>query len=339
MSRRRAAYFVQRADYAGRPFDDGILGALDDAGFEVDYFTPNEVEYRRAWLQRQLLHASRWRAYDVFLGSADLPMAFAGALAALARKPVVTACDEIYIGGYAGIASGLWKPLVRQAMRQSAFTIITDRVRIPLQREYAGLPASHEFVEYPCCFSTPYDGPRAAREGDRFVLSLTGAFAWWTGAQWAVPLAGRDGIELLVQPGGPPDAAVDALLRRADGVIYKPERVSYREAAAITATADASFVCYLTPFPEFRHMGVSSQKLCTSLWVGVPVIAARQESFAFVEELRCGVLIDRAEDLPGAVARICEDREGYRTRALAAVDTYVRPAEKRRALAARFARL
>ena len=38
--RKRAAYFQLRADYFGRPFDDGIVKALDAAGYDVDEHAP-----------------------------------------------------------------------------------------------------------------------------------------------------------------------------------------------------------------------------------------------------------------------------------------------------------
>src|SRR5688572_26204816 len=123
----RAAFFELRADYFGRPFEDGVLRALLEAGFEVDLFAPDgelpqtiypssvrrlSIEYRRGWLQRHLCFA-RWRAYDLFLGTADIPMAFAGIVSSLVRRPCVTAADEIFVGGYEGSALGSWKRLSR----------------------------------------------------------------------------------------------------------------------------------------------------------------------------------------------------------------------------------
>ena len=85
--RKRAAYFQLRADYFGRPFDDGIVKALDAAGYDVDVYAPAgsvcldplppyvrrfEVEFRRAWLTRELRHPAKWRRYDLFLGNPDL---------------------------------------------------------------------------------------------------------------------------------------------------------------------------------------------------------------------------------------------------------------------------
>lgn len=345
----RAAYFQLRADYFGRPMDDGILRALLGAGFDVDVFAPDgdleqqeygdrvrrrSAQYRRSWLQ-QNLGRRRWREYDLFLGTADLPMAFAGVLARLAGRPVVTVCDEIYLGGYRGEASLYWKSLTRWAMRRARFTIITDEVRIPLQREYAALSARHEFIPFPSSYATPYDG-RTREEARRalgieeswLVVSTTGAARPENGTHWLVRIAGHDGIRLMIQTAGRPDPVTDSLLTRLDHAIYLPERVGFRQSAETTVAADIGGVFYLSPKPQFQKMGVSSQKLGMTLWLGIPVVATRQESFSFIEEFRCGELIEREDELPGALARIRERRDEYAANALRATAEYVRPAER-----------
>ncbi|HUP61197.1 MAG TPA: hypothetical protein VNA69_12335 [Thermoanaerobaculia bacterium] len=347
---RKAAFFELRADYLGRPFEDGIIRALGDAGFEVDVFAPGaplDVEYRRAWLQRELLRPSRWRAYDLFLGTADIPMAFAGVLSALARRPCVTAADEIFVGGYEGHALGMWKKLAPWGMRRAAFTILTDLCRTPLQREYARLPADHEFLSYPSCYAFPYAGPsrEEARRAlgiapDDFVLSFTGTFTANNGAHWIVRLLDAiPDLRVLVQPAGLTDEVTNAQLARDPRIIHRPERLGWTESMQLTVAADAGIVFYLSPKPQFQLMGVSSQKLCTALWLGMPVIATRQPSFAFIEEYRCGELVSDERELPAAIARILERREEYARGARRAVDEFIRPGEKLRLLAERFRRV
>jgi glycosyltransferase involved in cell wall biosynthesis len=354
---RRAAYFEARADYFGRPLDDGILRALLANGFDIDVYAPNgdlpqtlypanvrrlPVEYRRAWLQRHMARRS-WREYDLFLGTTDLPMAFAGTIAKLAGRPSVTVVDEIYLGGYEGLATTLyWKKLSQWAMRRAAFTIITDEVRIPLQREYASLPPQHEFLLYPCAYPTPYAGrsPAAAREalgiaGGDFLLSSTGAFTSANACDWLVRLCNGD-VRSLIQTGGRPDPVLDSLLQRLSGPLYFPERLEWRESTEITVAADAAAALYLSPKSQFQAMGISSQKLCTALWLGIPVIATRQNSFRFIDQYRCGELIDREEELPGAIGRIRENREEYAANAGRAMREYVRAEERLQALTERF---
>lgn len=358
---RRAAYFELREDYFGRAFDDGILRALHGAGFETDVFAPGgarpqtlypgvrrlEVEYRRSWLQS---HLRLGRSYDLLLGTADIPMAFAGALAAVARRPTVVACDEIFIGGYEGDARSYWKSLTRAAMRRAELTVITDLVRVPLQREYASLPPDHEFIQYPTCFSEPFrdDSRAAARRqlgiGDEeFVVSFTGAFSTANGADWVLRLLdAMPDVRAMIQTAGRPDAVLDAFLtrlHREGRAIYLPDRLEYRESMELTAAADAGLALYLSPKPQFQHMGVSSQKLCAYLRLGIPVVVTRQDSFAFIDRFRCGEQVNGEEELLQALVRIRAERETYALHATRALDEHVRPVERLRELTARFAEL
>jgi glycosyltransferase involved in cell wall biosynthesis len=351
-----AAFFQLKANYFGRAFDDGIIRALIACGYDVDIYAPNgdqpqaifgsnvrrlAVDYRRSWLQS---HRSLARRYDLFIGTADMPMAFAGVLAAIGRRPSVVASDEIYIGGYEGEALLYWKSITRWAMRRADLTIITDDLRIPLQREYAGLRGHHRFVSYPCCYVDPYRG-RSREEArralgiadDELVLSFTGHLIEGNGAHLMIRLLDRTGpkVRVLVQTGGRPDVVTDALMRRLehDGrVIYLPDRVAWSEAPQITIAADASFVFYVTSMPDFQNLGTSSTKLCTSLWIGVPAIATWQPSFAFVNEMQCGVTFNREEELDAAIEQLRGNRERFAANTGRAVAEHIRPAEHLRDL-------
>jgi glycosyltransferase involved in cell wall biosynthesis len=348
----RAAFFELKASYFGRAFDDGILRALTACGYEVDVYAPDgelpqriygpnvhrlSVDYRRSWITS---HLSLARRYDLFLGTSDLPMAFAGVFAALGRRRSVMVSDEIYIGGYEGMARLYWDPIARRAMRRADLTILTDMLRVPLQRQYAGLgDKPRRFVSYPCCYSEPYRG-RSREEArralgiadDELVLSFTGSFTERNGAQWLVRLIDRTGpkVRVLVQTGGRPDAITDALLTHLDRqgrVLYRPDRVEWLEAPEITIAADVSCVFYLTSMPDFQNLGASSQKLCTSLWIGVPVLATWQPSFAFIDNLQCGVTFDGEEQLDAALARLTADRPRFAANTTPAVTTHIRPTE------------
>jgi glycosyltransferase involved in cell wall biosynthesis len=352
----RAAFFQLNAAYFGRAFDDGIVRALLTRGYEVDLYAPDgerpqhrydsgvrrlAVDYRRAWLLRNLRLAYQ---YDLFIGTIDVPMAFAGVLAALGRKPSIVAADELYIGGYEGNAFLYWNAITRWAMRRADLTIITDRLRIPLHRQYARASSEQQFVGYPCCYAEPYGGRTRAEArrmlgiaDDDFVLSCTGAFSEHNGAHWIIRLLDRSDARLrvLVQPGGRPAAMTDALLEhlQSEGrVIYRPNRVEWTEAPQITMAADASCVFYLSPKPDFQNLGASSTKLCTSLWIGVPVIATKQPSFAPIDELRCGVTFEGESELDDAIAHMRRDRELYAANTARAVREWLRPEESFREL-------
>ena len=361
MARRRAAYFQPRADYFGRPFDDGIIRGLLDAGYDVDVYAPDwgepqdvypnavhrlDVEYRRGWLLRNVGRA-RWRRYDLFLGNPDLGTACAAVLALAARRPFVNAVDEIYVGGYEGPALGWWKSAARWGEGRASFTIITDLCRASLQRGYAGLGSRHRFLQYPSCFSEAYTGPGrdTVRAGlgiqqNEFVVALAGALTPGNGADWVFREIDALGGRLLIQPGVRAEPVLEALserLVREGRATLLSDRVSYHRAAELTMAADASLALYRSPKPQFQAMGVSSQKVCVSLWLGIPLVATRQPSFDFIERFGCGVLIDGEEQLAAAVAKIKSDPQPYSAGARRAVEEYVQPGLRRTHLAEAFA--
>jgi glycosyltransferase involved in cell wall biosynthesis len=361
--RRRAAYVQLRPEYFGRPFDDGVLRALLGAGYDVDLFAPDGegeqslypanvrrfgIEFSRRWLTANL-GRRRWREYDLFLGNPDLGTATAALLATFARRPFVNACEEIFVGGYSGRALGWWRSAARWGARRARFTILTDLCRVDLQREYADLPAGHEFVPLPTCFSEPYRG--ASREDvrrvlgiadDEMVISVTGALTGWNGFHWVVEQLDRLGGRLLVQPGVPTDPIVDALLRRLESerkVVYRPEVLPWPRTVELTSAADVGLVLYLSPKPQFQQMGVSSQKLNLYLWLGTPVVARRQPSFEFLRQCGAGELIENAGELPGALARVAANRAELARGARRAIEEYVQPAARVKRLEEAFARL
>lgn len=360
---RRAAYVQLRADYFGRPFDDGIIRALLAAGYEVDIYAPDgdlpqdvypatvrryTVEFRRSWLAANA-GRSRWRRYGLFLGNPDLGSACAAVLARAVSRPFVNACEEVYFGGYEGSAIGWWRTLARWAARRARFTVITDLCRAGIQREYAGLGAAHRFLPYPSCYPIAYAGPdrgevrRGLRiSNDESVLSVSGALTEGNAAHWILGELDRIRGRLLIQPGNRPDAVLETLVARLANegrATYLPERVPWLRAAELTAAADTGTALYLSPKPQFQLMGVSSQKLGTCLWLGIPVVATRQPSFEFIRDFGCGVLIDRREELAGAIEAIRSDAARFSAGAARAVAEYVRPAEKVAALTEAFASL
>jgi len=74
-TKRRAAYFLARPDYFGRPLDDGVIRALLKADFMVDVFVPGEVCQQTIypsdvnllqvrlpdWLALEHINPGRWR--------------------------------------------------------------------------------------------------------------------------------------------------------------------------------------------------------------------------------------------------------------------------------------
>jgi hypothetical protein len=220
-------------------------------------------------------------------------------------------------------------------MRRAAMTVIPEPEQIPLQREHAGLNGSHPFVVYPCCFSEPYRGPSREEMRHRLgigasdiALALTAELIESNGADWAFRLLGEapEKFKLILAPAGRSGAVERAMLEqlaKSGRVIFFPDRVGFRESTERLVAADAALVVYRQAKPQFQRVGISSQRLCTALWVGVPVIVLAQPSFAFVEEFGCGVLIHGSDEVLGALDRICAHRASMVEGARRAVAEYI----------------
>lgn len=363
---KRAAYLQQASGLFGRPFDDGVIRALLDAGYRIDHYSPNgdlsqeiygnkvcrhSIDYRARWLRDNLTVARR-RGYELIAANTELPLAFGSIWAAITRCRLVCVCDEIYAGGYRGAAAPHWKRIARWGMRRADMTVITDPVRIPLQRNYAGISNDHRFVDYPSAYSQPlwdrFDRSLVRAElgiqEDEWVISHAGNFSHVTGGTWAILLEEMldSQWKILVQTGGQPDRIVDSLLRRvAHGrrLIYLPERLDWLESMRWTSAADIGLVVYLSNKPQFQRMGVSSTKLCTFLSLGIPVIATRQPSFEFLERLGGGILVESLDEVPGAVAQIATNYPRYKVGARRCMYDHVRPSERLRELTEALRRL
>ena len=363
-TKRRAAYFLARPDYFGRPLDDGVIRALLKADFMVDVFVPGDVcqqtiypsdvnllqvDYRIDWLWKHM-NPGRWRKYHLFLGTCDLPMAFAGILAGISMRPAVTVCDEVYLERQ-GPAVRYWKFLSKMGMKRSKFTIIPDLCRTKLQRHKARLNDKHMFIPYPCSFSRPIEGVdakavrRALGIGEQeFVVSLIGGFHQFSGAPEALRLLDKEDADicLMIQTGGVRDVVTHELLKKLAlhyRVCYLPERVGWREAAELASATDAGLVFYNSPLLDDQTVGLSSQKLCTFLLLGKPVVASWQASFEFIEQFECGVLIKKESELLGAINRIRQNYAVYTENTVRCVEEYVQPMHKLNALSDKFREL
>jgi len=355
-SRRRAAHFLLIPGLAHSPPNDAIIGALLDLDYAVDVYSPlpladvaeygdrvtaHPVEYGRRWLLTNCA-SRRWRQYDVFSATAEAPIAVAGVLSRLHRRPSFMLVDEIKSGSYYGDAREHWKRLCRWAMRHAAFCIVNDEARIGLLREYAGIGDPHRILVYPGCYRAP--PPPADRDAlrrqwsipdGRIALGVSGGFNDTAGAAWLLDAFCADpALHLVVQAAGLSRFERE-LLSHVDGrerLHLEPGWLPWREAWAAAPAIDIGLSIYLNEAPQFQKMGVSSNRLCMFLAMGVPVIASRQPSFRFLEEYDCGVVVDDSKSFTAAVDRIAGRLPRMRENALRCAREYIRAPERYAAL-------
>lgn len=367
-SRRRAAHFLLVPELLHSPPNQAILTALLDQGWEVDVYAPGppqdpsafdpsaygpgvrtfEASYSMRWLTRHLLNP-RWWQYGCFSGTSEDPLAVVGLLAALTGRPSFALVDEIKSGGYRGNSPERWKRLCRWAMRRARFTIVNDGARVDLLRRYAGLSAEQEVVVYPGCFHTPPRPDPALRQRLRhrwglpqeaLVIASSGAFNLTAGADWLVrALQEEPALHAVIQPLAVSPLCLFLLQRLGlEGRLYlQQERLGWQEAWQSAVGLDIGLAIYTNPAPQFQHMGISSNRLCMFLAMGVPVIASRQPSFAFLETYNCGVLVENYEEFRQAIATIARQLPQMRANCRRCLDDYIMPADRQPRLAAAIA--
>jgi glycosyltransferase involved in cell wall biosynthesis len=325
VSGKRAAHFIGSPYLVDNPSNHSLISALLEHDFTVDVFSSDpsldlshygpklsahHAQYGYRWLAANLIHP-RWLRYSLFSGTTEDPMAAAGLLATIYRQRCVTVADEIKSGGTSGNRAPRWKALCRFGMRAADLTIVNEKERVEVQRAYAGLPPSHPIMVVPNCFRDPPrpgDRQQLRRERgfpeDALVVCFSGVFSAGNGALWyARALAERTDTWFWGQvvPQEPMVADMLPLLRGAERLFVEPGPLGWRFPWASMPAADIGVVVYLHDAPQFRHMGVASNRLCMFLTMGVPVIASRQPSFQFVEDYDCGVLVESAEEFVRAI--------------------------------------
>lgn len=348
----RIAHFLQNTDLRGSPPNEAFVAAYQALGCEVDLYSTwpadmpdsaqtginlRSVEYSQRWLMRSAGRPS-WRRYVLFSGTTEDPLAAAGLLSRLWRRPLVTLADEIRSGSYRGNRDTRWKNLCRWGMRSSKLTVVNEPERISLQRDYAGLAQDAPMLVYPGCFrSPPPPGDRAALRAarglpaDALVLCYSGMMSHDNGGLWLADLL-RQCPDLWVWGQivnlTPLTRGLLERLYGGERLVLEHRRLGWREAWASMAAVDVGMVVYLQDAPQYRHMGIASNRLCMFLAMGLPVIASRQPSFEFIERFDCGVLIDGANDMPVALDRIASRLDAMRENARECAREYIRAPER-----------
>ncbi len=349
---RRAAHFLLLPELAHSPPNEAIVSALLELGYTVDLYAPGgqfstaaygkrvtayPVTYGKRWLLHNAWHP-RWRGYQLFSATSEDPLAVAGLLSWLHRRPFFALDDEIKSGSYYGNAPESWKRLCRWAIRRARLNIVNDPARIALLRDYAGLAETAPVLVYPGCFRqppAPADRATLRRQWgfpeDALVIGVSGGFNETAGADWLLETFVRDSsIYLMVQALNlaPFARLLMQKLQGADRLYLESRRLDWQEAWASAAACDIGLAIYTSTGPQFQHMGIASNRLCMFLAMGVPVIGNRQSSYAFLETYDCGILVDSADEFAAAVAQIRSRLAAMKRNALRCAQEYIQAPER-----------
>jgi glycosyltransferase involved in cell wall biosynthesis len=328
--RGRIAHFLRVPELSCSPPNEALISGYLELGYAVDLYVTGDchadayghlvstgtVEYGKRWLLRNVWRP-KWSRYAAFSGTAEDPLAVVGLLSVLHQRPAIALADEIRSGPYSGNRSEHWKRLCRFGMRQAKLTIVNDAARIDLQRGYASLPPHHPVIVYPGSFReppAPVDRSKQRRAwgipDDALAIGASGHLGLSTGIDWLIESLKRPDLYAVIQPLGS-DPLFRFLLGHVEGherIYIEPRHVDegfrWHEAWSQAAALDIGIVIFTSSAPQFQLMGTSSNRLCMFLAMGVPVIASRQDSFRFIEDYECGVLVEDSASFSAAVEQI-----------------------------------
>lgn len=367
-SRPVVAHFLLSSELSGSPPNEAIVSAFVEAGCDVELFGPYAGDmdlgmysgsvhvgsFKGGWGYRGLVGAMpdfAWRRYCAFSATAEDPLPIAACLAKLHRKPMIALVDEIKSGSYVGDRSARWKALCKWAIRSASLCIVNDESRVALVRDYSGRAADREVLVYPGCFRSPPPVDIVAIErmraiwgarADDLVVGVSGGVNLTAGFDWVHRATARtDHAFLLVQPVNL-DPFTDYLLRSAvsagRGYVEK-QRLSWYEAWVSAAACDVGIAIYRNSAPQFQRMGISSNRLCMYLAMGVPVIASRQESFQFIEDFNCGVLVNGEDEVAEALSSVRKNLTAMRNGTMRATREHIRADSRYRTLVGRIQKI
>jgi glycosyltransferase involved in cell wall biosynthesis len=261
-------------------------------------------------------------------------------LAFLLQKKSFVLADEIKSGSYRGNSSERWKNLSRWAMKNAKFNIVNDQSRVSLLREYVPLRSQAQIIVYPGCFHQPpvpsVDYRKQLRQEwhipeKALVVASSGGFNLSLGADWLISaLQDRPELYAVIQPLGVDPLALFLLenIPSIDRVFLQRDRLSWNEAWRSAVGFDIGMAIYTNQAPQFQKMGISSNRLCMFIAMGVPVICSRQDSFAFVSNYECGVVVSDYTEFLEAISYIGSNLTQMRDNCRRCFHEYIMPTDR-----------
>ncbi len=351
---KRAAHFLLIPELLYSPPNRAIVEALLASDYEVHIFSPNLISsptdygpnvithtasYSFRWVAKVILDPFWW-SIRCISGTSEDPLAVVGLLAFLLQKKSFVLADEIKSGSYRGNSSERWKKLCRWAMKNAKFNIVNDQSRVTLLREYVPLQSQAQIIVYPGCFHQPpvpsVDYRKKLRQQwfipeKALVVASSGGFNLTLGADWLIrALQDRPELYAVIQPLGVDPLALFLLenIPSIDRVFLQRERLSWNEAWRTAVGFDIGMAIYTNQAPQFQKMGISSNRLCMFIAMGVPVICSRQDSFAFVSSYECGVVVSDYTEFLEAISYIGSNLTQMRENCRRCYHDYIMPTDR-----------
>jgi glycosyltransferase involved in cell wall biosynthesis len=326
---KRAAHFLLIPELLYSPPNNAIINAYLESGYSVDIFSPGKLDsltnygpmvrtyiasYTWLWICKNII-STRWLKYKWISGTSEDPLAIVGIISFVYIKKSFVLVDEIKAGSYRGDRSHKWKSICRWSIKRADFKIVNDNHRINLLADYANLNHNDKIIVYPGCY---HERPKVDLDSflikkdwgfprDAFVIGSSGGFNLTAGADWLITAVTElNSIFAVIQPLGVSPLSM-FLMERLEinkRLFIQKTRLGWYEAWKNSIGFDIGLSIYTNPAPQFQNMGISSNRLCMFIAMGVPVIASKQESFDFLEEYDCGILVSSYVEFKLAIQEI-----------------------------------
>jgi len=214
---------------------------------------------------------------------------------------------------------------------------VNDNHRIALLRSYAKLGNESQVIVYPGSFYELPEKNQIIRDRIRrqwgfikgeFVIGASGGFNMTSGADWLLKtMKNTQDLFAVIQPLGVSQLALYLLgeLEFIDRMFIQNERLSWKDAWLTAQGFDLGLCIYSNPASQFQKMGISSNRLCMFLAMGVPVIASRQESFNFLEDYECGIMVSSYDEFRIAVDTIRSNHQKMKDNCEKCFRDYIQP--------------
>lgn len=352
-SLKRVAHFLLIPELLYSPPNNAIINAYLAKGYHVDVFSPGVIESKTAygdkvrtftadyswlWMIKNVFNL-KWMNYSWISGTSEDPLAIVAVLSFLYKKKSFTLVDEIKAGSYRGDRSDQWKAICKWAIRRAEFKIVNDRHRVQLLRDYADLTMTDKIIVYPGCYSErpkPIYGSDEIKKkwgfpDNAFVIGSSGGFNLTAGADWLLNSVKEiQDIFAVIQPLGVSALSLFLLenLHYKDRLFIQKDRVGWFEAWKTSIGFDVGLSIYTNPAPQFQNMGISSNRLCMYIAMGVPVIASHQKSFQFLEEYECGILVSSYSEFKMAIQKIRNNQSSFQDNCEKCFAEYIKPTHR-----------
>jgi hypothetical protein len=326
---KRVAHFLLIPELLYSPPNNAIIQAYLECGYFVDIFSPGKLDsltdygprvktytasYTWRWIFKNII-STRWFSYKWISGTSEDPLVITGLISFLYLKNNFVLVDEIKSGSYRGDRSHNWKSLCKWSIKKSEFKIVNDTHRIKLLTDYANLRHDDKIIVYPGCY---HERPKVDSDRfsvkekwgfprDAFVIGSSGGFNLTAGADWLLTAVRElNSIFAVIQPLGvsPLSMFLMESLEINKRLFIQKTRLGWYDAWRNSIGFDIGLSIYTNPAPQFQNMGISSNRLCMFIAMGIPVIASKQESFNFLETFDCGILVSSYDEFKLAIQEI-----------------------------------